>query len=125
MGKPCGSGDGVDMNTPRMVAGTGGSGGQPDLRRRHEILQRLQHERNTRLAQVTAMESDKPNANKDLVTAQTTAIRMVLAEIDAAVDRVHDGSYGVCHRCEERIPVGRLEILPYVRYCVRCQQVAL
>ena len=125
MGYASGTGDGVDMSTPRMASSTGGLGGQPDLRRKHEILQRLQHERNTRLAQVSAMESDKPNANKDLVTAQTTAIRTVLAEIDAAVDRVHDGSYGACHRCEERIPLGRLEILPYVRFCVRCQQLAL
>ncbi|MGW7680765.1 TraR/DksA family transcriptional regulator [Kribbella sp. NPDC054772] len=113
------------MNPPRTISSSGGSAGQPGLARKHEILQRLQHERNTRLAQVTAMESDKPNANKDLVTVQTTAIRKVLAEIDAAVARVHDGTYGVCHRCEGRIPVGRLEILPYVRYCVRCQQLAL
>ncbi|MET9272124.1 TraR/DksA C4-type zinc finger protein [Kribbella sp. NPDC003557] len=113
------------MKTPRMASSTVGTGRQPEPHRRQEILQRLQHERNTRLAQVNAMEADKPNANEDLVKAQTTAIRMVLAEIDAAVERVQDGSYGVCHGCQERIPVGRLEILPYVRYCVRCQQQAM
>jgi DnaK suppressor protein len=98
---------------------------QPGTHRDHEILQHLQHERSTRLAQLNAMEADKPNSNEDLVTAQTTAIRMVLKEIDAAVERVSDGTYGVCSGCNAHIPVGRLEILPYVRYCVRCQQKAL
>ncbi|MDX2969530.1 TraR/DksA C4-type zinc finger protein [Kribbella solani] len=111
------------MNT--QETSTLGSGGQPGAHRVHETLQRLQHERNTRLAQLNAMEADKPNANEDLVTAQTTAIRLVLKEIDAAVERVEDGKYGICQGCEARIPVGRLEILPYVRYCVRCQQQAL
>ncbi|MGZ0152322.1 TraR/DksA family transcriptional regulator [Kribbella sp. WER1] len=104
------------MNTPKTA---------PADHRVHETLQRLQHERNTRLAQLNAMEADKPNSNEDLVTAQTTAIRLVLKEIDAAVERVSDGTYGVCSGCDARIPVGRLEILPYVRYCVRCQQQAL
>lgn len=87
-----------------------------------QILQQLDHERSTRLAQLNAMEADKPNSNEDLVTAQTTAIRLVLKEIDAAVERVSDGTYGVCSGCNAHIPRGRLEILPYVRYCVRCQQ---
>lgn len=112
------------MNT-RMTPSTLGTGSQPDAYRRHEILQRLHHERTTRLAQLRAMEADKPNAHGDLLTAQTTAIRVVLMEIDAAVERVEDASYGVCQGCEVRIPIGRLEILPYVRYCVRCQQRAL
>ncbi|TDO66443.1 TraR/DksA family transcriptional regulator [Kribbella sp. VKM Ac-2571] len=113
------------MKTPRVTSSAVGTAGRPELHRKHEILHRLQHERNTRLAQVNAMEADKPNANEELVKAQIAAIRLVLAEIDAAVERVQDGSYGVCHGCEVRIPVGRLEILPYVRYCVRCQQQAL
>ncbi|WP_238163478.1 TraR/DksA family transcriptional regulator [Kribbella capetownensis] len=110
------------MNTPRMTPSTLGTGSQPEPHRRHEILQRLQHERNTRLAQLRAMDADKPNAHGDLLTAQTTAIRVVLKEIDAAEERVDDGTYGVCRGCDVRIPIGRLEILPYVRYCVRCQQ---
>jgi DnaK suppressor protein len=91
----------------------------------HEPLRRLQQERNSRLAQLSAMEADRPNANEELMTAQTKAIRLVLAEIDAAVERVKDGSYGDCQDCNVRIPIERLEILPYVRYCVRCQQLAL
>lgn len=45
----------------------------------------------------------------------------VLAEIDAALERLADGSYGTCERCLESIPSERLEVLPSVRLCTNCQ----
>jgi len=96
--------------------------GLPDSHRRHEILQRLQHERNGRLTQLQAMEAAEPSDNKELMAAQAAAVRVVLSEIEAAERRVEDGAYGDCQACDVRIPLERLEILPYVRYCVRCQQ---
>ncbi|WP_328320943.1 TraR/DksA C4-type zinc finger protein [Kribbella sp. NBC_00382] len=88
----------------------------------HEARQRLGHERSSRLTQLRAIEDGAAVADKELMTAQTAAIRRVLTEIGAAEDRVADGSYGTCLDCDGRIPVERLEILPYVRYCVSCQQ---
>ena len=43
-----------------------------------------------------------------------------LAEIEAAVQRLAAGSYGVCERCGRRIPAERLEARPVARTCVRC-----
>jgi DnaK suppressor protein len=88
----------------------------------HEARQRLEHERSSRLTQLNAIEGGAALEGKELITAQTAAIRRVLTEIDAAEDRLTDGSYGICQECGTRIPVERLEILPYVRYCVSCQQ---
>lgn len=88
----------------------------------HEARQRLGHERSSRLTQLRAIEDGAAAADKELMTAQTAAIKRVLTEIGAAEDRVSDGSYGTCLGCGGRIPVERLEILPYVRYCVGCQQ---
>lgn len=45
-----------------------------------------------------------------------------LAELDDALARMDDGTYGVCTRCGDAIDVARLEALPYVRYCIRCQR---
>ena len=59
---------------------------------------------------------------RDLARARTAAIRRVLTEITAAEDRLTGDTYGTCQGCKTRIPGERLEILPYVRYCVRCQQ---
>lgn len=46
----------------------------------------------------------------------------VLKMIDEAVDRLEAGDFGVCMRCEEQIPVKRLQVLPWAKYCVRCQE---
>ncbi|MCW2842782.1 MAG: DNA-binding protein [Nocardioides sp.] len=43
-----------------------------------------------------------------------------LAEIDAALARLADGSYGVCERCGRGIPGARLEARPTARTCVAC-----
>jgi RNA polymerase-binding transcription factor DksA len=43
-----------------------------------------------------------------------------IQEIDDALQRVDDGSYGVCHGCGHPIALARLETLPYTRYCERC-----
>jgi len=41
-----------------------------------------------------------------------------LEEIDAALARVRDGTYGVCSVCGEAIPEGRLEARPTTRTCI-------
>jgi DnaK suppressor protein len=43
-----------------------------------------------------------------------------LREIDAALARVADGSYGTCERCGGAIPEPRLEARPVARTCVPC-----
>ena len=45
-----------------------------------------------------------------------------LKMIDEALDRVQAGDYGICQRCEEPIPARRLEVLPWAKYCVGCQE---
>ena len=43
-----------------------------------------------------------------------------LVEIDAAIARLDDGTYGVCERCGEPIGTGRLEARPLARRCISC-----
>ena len=43
-------------------------------------------------------------------------------EVRAALNRIRDGSYGVCLRCEDPISPRRLEAVPWASYCVRCQE---
>ncbi|GIW80725.1 MAG: hypothetical protein KatS3mg105_2532 [Gemmatales bacterium] len=44
----------------------------------------------------------------------------VLEEIQAALERIDDGTYGKCEDCEHDIPQARLDAIPYARYCVKC-----
>ncbi|MFC8194435.1 TraR/DksA family transcriptional regulator [Streptomyces sp. NPDC060006] len=88
----------------------------------HDALQRLEHERASRLTQLQAISEAGPDAEEQVLSAQKDTIRRVLAEVEAAFARVRDGSYGVCPTCSRPIPVERLEILPYARFCVPCQR---
>jgi RNA polymerase-binding protein DksA len=46
----------------------------------------------------------------------------VLAEIDAALLRIDDGTYGQCTNCGRQIPEERLEARPYATLCIDCQR---
>ncbi|WP_369208604.1 TraR/DksA C4-type zinc finger protein [Streptomyces sp. PU-14G] len=86
-----------------------------------EAGQRLEHERNARLTQLKALDAAGSDADAHLGSVQKEAIERVLTEIEAAFGRVHAGTYGTCMACSKTIPAERLEILPYVRFCVGCQ----
>ncbi len=47
--------------------------------------------------------------------------REKLQLIEEAIERIDDGSYGVCESCESDIAPGRLEAMPFTRLCVSCQ----
>jgi DnaK suppressor protein len=43
-----------------------------------------------------------------------------LADVEAAIARLDDGTYGICERCGKAIPDARLEARPTARTCVGC-----
>ena len=45
----------------------------------------------------------------------------LLRQVEAALDRMRDGTFGVCQRCEEEIARKRLQAIPWAIYCVSCQ----
>ncbi|MEU6683059.1 TraR/DksA C4-type zinc finger protein [Streptomyces sp. NPDC046832] len=49
--------------------------------------------------------------------------RMVLNDVESALTRMDEGSYGSCHLCRGPVEHERLRIVPQARYCARCQQV--
>jgi DnaK suppressor protein len=54
------------------------------------------------------------------IGALVAQARAHLAEIDLALERLDDGTYGTCERCGDPIPAGRLEARPTARRCVAC-----
>ena len=58
------------------------------------------------------------------VTALAQQIRSQLAEIDAALDRLATGTYGLCDRCAQPIAPARLEARPTARTCIDCASAA-
>jgi len=45
--------------------------------------------------------------------------RAGLAQIDAALGRMEQGTYGICEVCGAEIPDGRLEARPWTPYCIQ------
>ncbi|GAA3959261.1 hypothetical protein GCM10022384_10090 [Streptomyces marokkonensis] len=62
-------------------------------------------------------------AQREVRVELVASARMVLADVEAALERMAEGRYGVCHLCRRPIDRERLMIVPQARYCARCQQV--
>lgn len=43
-----------------------------------------------------------------------------IVAIQAALDRIKNGSYGLCAKCGDEIASARLEAVPYAALCVKC-----
>jgi RNA polymerase-binding transcription factor DksA len=43
-------------------------------------------------------------------------------EIDEALERIENKTYGVCEECSDVIAENRLKVIPYARLCVKCQE---
>ena len=54
------------------------------------------------------------------ISALLDHARTQLAELDAALDRMRSGSYGICEDCGDQIPPARLEAHPAARVCIAC-----
>ena len=46
--------------------------------------------------------------------------RRLLVEIEDALARIEQGTYGICEGNDEPIPKGRLRAIPWARYCLAC-----
>lgn len=109
----------------------------------HEQLLALRRDATSRLEQLTAeldtltearrSESDDDEHDPEGVTLSSEWSRLSglldgakenLAEIDAALERWDEGTYGVCDSCGKPIPHGRLEARPFARECVPCAEKA-
>jgi len=44
----------------------------------------------------------------------------LVVEINTALERINQGVFGRCEACRQEIPRGRLQTLPYARYCIAC-----
>jgi DnaK suppressor protein len=45
-----------------------------------------------------------------------------LSQIERALAKIKQGTYGICEVCQAKIPVARLNALPYSTTCVQCQR---
>jgi len=61
--------------------------------------------------------------DKEIAFRLTERESQIVADIDQALLRIREGSYGVCARCQNPIDERRLEALPTARYDAQCQAI--
>jgi DnaK suppressor protein len=65
------------------------------------------------------------DAAQDEISSQLAEVESrELANIERALVRIKAGNYGECEICNERIPLARLNALPYATSCIECQRAA-
>jgi RNA polymerase-binding transcription factor DksA len=96
------------------------------------IQSRLMQERSTVITRIEAVsrhdiviDSDGvPAGDFESESALATMLDSRLGEIERALTRLADGTYGQCENCLQPIPPRRLEALPFATLCVACQSMA-
>jgi RNA polymerase-binding transcription factor DksA len=75
------------------------------------------------LRQREAALAESATAMPDPVAVSRAArLLRTVEEIEAALERIADGSYGSCVHCGGGIPAERLEFRPFASRCVACEQ---
>lgn len=99
------------------------------LERRQELLGRVErthkhiHERDKRVS-ANFSEQSVEMESQQLIMSLDAEGRSELRAIDAALERIEQGSFGECIRCGNRVSEARLDALPYVDLCIECAKAA-
>jgi DnaK suppressor protein len=98
------------------------------MARRAELRKRLGGEledlRNYKATDATGDSADAAfDSGSEEIASQLAELEArELAQIERAVVRMKQGIYGVCEGCQCKIPVARLNALPYSTACIKCQR---
>ncbi len=60
--------------------------------------------------------------NKEFLFSQSNTDRTLLAQVQEALDRMDNGTYGQCISCGGEMQPKRLEAVPWARHCIPCQE---
>lgn len=95
------------------------------------LIEELEHDREeARLTETSSEHSADPTSTEGASMAFeyekelsiVNNAKDLLGKVEHALERMEEGSYGICEICGERIPTARLEALPYATLCVACAQ---
>jgi len=68
------------------------------------------------------LDSVSEERTRELDIILTDREKRKLLQIDDALDRIDDETYGQCEDCGTKIPRARLKVLPFAKFCVECQE---
>ncbi len=87
-----------------------------------EVSQKIRHESDNLKFEIGDIYDLASNEReRELTLMLGDRDREKLSEIDEALERLKDNSYGICEECGEPVAEDRLRALPFTRVCVECQ----
>jgi RNA polymerase-binding protein DksA len=60
--------------------------------------------------------------DREMATNLVSTEQAVLYQIEDALKRFDEGTYGVCQECQKPITMSRLRAVPYTAMCITCQR---
>ncbi|HUQ94907.1 MAG TPA: TraR/DksA family transcriptional regulator [Bryobacteraceae bacterium] len=73
-------------------------------------------------SQADPMDESLSYSMREMAVGQLNRNSETLRKIEEALERMKEGSYGLCEECEESIPAKRLNAIPWSSFCVSCQE---
>jgi DnaK suppressor protein len=64
----------------------------------------------------------KEAVDRDIAVQILDRETALIRRLRSAIDRIDDGSYGICLECEEEIARKRLKAIPWAELCISCQE---
>lgn len=68
-----------------------------------------------------AIDQASAEAEKSIAVQMKNRDRTILAQINEALRRIEEGSFGVCDSCSEEIAEARMRVNPATTLCIDCQ----
>ena len=67
---------------------------------------------------------DRANSayNREFMFSLSATERETLFQIEEALGKIDEGSFGTCANCASEIPHERVKALPWAKYCIDCQE---
>ena len=62
------------------------------------------------------------NSSRESIFADSSRNRNQLRQVQRALQRLRNGSFGICTTCEEAIGLKRLQAVPWTNHCIQCQE---
>jgi DnaK suppressor protein len=58
--------------------------------------------------------------NKSINEAALRKAKIKLSGLKYSLERLDDDDFGICAKCGQAIPIGRIMLMPHSRFCARC-----
>jgi len=97
------------------------------LKMREELVREIaRRSRETAVSGVSdigdILDSVSEERTRELDMILTDREKQKLKQIDDALDKIEENTYGLCEECGVKIPRARLKVVPFAKHCVECKE---